>query len=177
MKKYFLNIIIVLIIVLSSFPLVSGSFLSSSHKEIKNYIKSTKGNLVDNVIIEWYGTIFFRDVFLAFLGLPVYFTQAKIRNNNNVSLDCEAYITLSTGDGKILDECIYNPPFTHNPHSTDTLLLFTLHNWQDYDYLWGHFDIAIDFHIQNDDSSIKKSFHGFVYHYGSFIYNKDGKFI
>ena len=149
-------------------------------KSIENLEKSTSGNtgsLIDNVEIRWLGTISFADIFLAMLGLPVYFTQAKIKNNNDVAFDFEMYITLSTGDGRVLDEYHYEPPIKHQAHGTHVLLIYTLHEWQWFNYLWGRFDITIDYHILDDNSSVKKIFHGFVYKVGSIIFNSNGEVI
>ena len=80
-------------------------------------------------------------------------------------------------DCVILDEYHYEPPIKHQAHGTHVLLIYTLHEWQDFNYLWGHFDITIDFRVLDDGSNIEKVFHGFVFHYGTFIYDKNGEII
>ena len=167
--------IIILFVWLIFIPSFNAVSISNDNYLLKD--EQFEGDLVDNVQLTWLGTIAFSDIILAFLGFPVYFTQAKIKNNNDVAFNFEAYITLSTGAGKILDEYHYEPPIKHQAHGTHVLLIYTLHEWQDFNYLWGHFDITIDFRVLDDGSNIEKVFHGFVYHYGSFIYDKNGEII
>ena len=175
MKKLVVIGIIALFIGLAFIPSFNAVSLSNDNYLLKD--EQFEGDLVDNVELTWLGTIAFSDIFLAFLGLPVYFTRLHIRNNNDIGVGCEAYITFSTGTGKVLIEDFYNPPYKTNPHSTDTLLIYTLHELKYYNYLWGHFDITIDYHILEDGSSITKVFHGFLFKYGSFIYDKNGEII
>lgn len=43
--------------------------------------------------------------------------------------------------------------------------------------MWGPFDLTLDYHILDDNSSVKMLFQGFVFGCGAPIINKEGRVI
>ncbi len=176
-KILFANIV-VLSLVLTSFPMVTGENLPVFSENVLVEGKRASANmdkLIDNVEIECVGLISFLDLLLAILNNPVYYIRIRISNSNDKAINIKQHITLTAIDGRVLDD--FDDDISH-PIPREyrvTTLYFTRYDWQDFDYMWGRFNITLEFRILEDASGLKLVFHGFIFNIGAIIFNPKGE--
>ncbi len=155
-----------------NFQVVSKSVLVEEKRASTNMDK-----LIDNVEIECVGLISFLDLLLAILNNPVYYIRIRISNSNDKAINIKQHITLTAIDGRVLDDFDLDIPFPVPRDHRVTTLLFTRYDWQDFDYMWGRFNITLVIRLVEDASGVKLVFHGFIFNIGAIIFNPKGEVI
>ncbi len=178
-KILFANIV-VLSLVLTSFPMVTGENLQvvSENVLVEGKRASTSmDKLIDNVEIKCIGLLCFVDLLLAILNWPVFYIRTRVRNNNDKPIHIKQHITLTAQDGRVLDDFDndFSDPLLTN--CTLTTLYFTRYDWQRYDYMWGRFNITLVIRLLEDASGLKLVFHGFIFNIGAIIFNPEGEVV
>ena len=178
-KKFILNSAIAILLIFSSFPLVSGEFFYPISEEIPTNNKYTSldgENLVDNVEVECRG-IYPVDILLAILWLPVFYIEINLHNLNEVPISINEHIVLAADDGRVLYDFEQELPFKlpANPYHVLSTSYFTRRAWKEQNYMWGNFDLTYTLYIPDDGSSKTLVFHGFMFNIGSAIFNAEGE--
>lgn len=135
---------------------------------------SNEDNISKNIKIQCFG-IYAIDIPLAILRLPVFYVRIQIDNYNNVSISVDQHLKLTTRSGRVLDEFDDNIPFPLIHYSSVQTQYWIRAMWKYWHYLFGFFDLTLDFSLRDYDYQTTLLFHGLVFGCGAVIFNPYGE--
>jgi hypothetical protein len=171
-----LVIFVVGLFTFSAIPVISSGNVPSSIRTTSSFATQSlanSDNLSENIKIQCYG-IYPIDVPLAILRLPVFYVRIQIDNNNDVALNVDQHLKLTTRAGRVLDEFDDNISFPLIPHSLVSTQYWIRAMWKYFHYLFGFFDLTLDFSLRDYDYQTTLLFHGLVFGCGAVIFNPNG---
>ncbi len=177
LKKCCVLGIIVLLLSLSWLPSVSGDSPYSINKEVlahEKSILSSSEDIFDDLIIKAHGTYLIEIIFALRGGLNLGLLKTMVTNLHYKTITLETHFTLvATRGNRVLDE--FDDFFELDPGYMRIAYFFTRCEWKYYEYRFGRFDLTWDIYIPEADSSKTLVFHGFVFPFGTVVFNPLGK--
>ncbi len=157
-----LIVVVIYIFIISCVPIIPGEATSSPISIESNHID---GDLADNIEMRCDGPyivdlISRSDVF-----------HIRIINNNDMEIYHKFSITVTERDGTIIFEEL-NVVWPH-PMKPDTMDFWSIYTFKDFrrvGYMFGLFDLHVEFQVLNDGSKVEKTFHGIIFGLGAKIF-------
>ncbi len=180
-KKIIIVNMAILLLIFSWLPSISGENLCSTSNTIlddKSKLGFYSGGIFNELLIKCRGS-YLMEMFFVLLGDPVDLLETRITNFYNDSITLERHVTLvATREGRVLlDEFDDNLPFKLKSGNICITKYLDQYDWKYYDYQFGPFDFIWDIHIPEVDESITLVFHGYVFYFGTIIFNPKGDVI
>lgn len=171
-KSILVVAIMSMLLVLSWFPFVSGSSITSTNLITSGDEKNCDTEpcvFLGDLQIECHGSYPF-EILNALLGNCIFLFETRLSNHYEEDIIVEQHITLiGTRENRILDE--FDHDFKLESKHLCITKYFTQNDWKHYGYQFGRFDFIWDINIPKKEESITLLFHGFVFGVGTILLN------
>jgi len=180
-KRKIFSIFLIILVLLTSLPLVSANDYYSLKEEKINLDKENlpppPGQRYGNLIIYAESTYLWVVLLILLDKEPTWLCNFNIINDYDNPITLHKNITLiSKRDNKELYTVEF-PSIKMEPWTILKLMCLTQYNFQEFGCSFGFIDLVLNVYVEEDNYKASIVFHGFVYGVGVVIFNPNGELL